>query len=118
MKFLEEKVLKNFPFPVKSIQVDGGSEFMKYFEDSCRRHDIPLYVIPSHKPKYNGRVERSNRIMREEFYSRKDMLEDSLGGIRYRLKEFVNKYNNYRPHRELDYLTPMEYYGRQVIKAG
>jgi hypothetical protein len=35
MKFLTEKVLNKdnggFPFKVKSIQTDGGSEFMKYF---------------------------------------------------------------------------------------
>ncbi|MDR3078536.1 MAG: DDE-type integrase/transposase/recombinase, partial [Rickettsiales bacterium] len=29
-RFLLERVIRNFPFPVKSIQVDGGSEFMKY----------------------------------------------------------------------------------------
>jgi IS30 family transposase len=55
-----------FPFKVKSIQTDGGSEFMKYFEDGCKEYNIPLYILPPHKPKYNGRVERSNRIMREE----------------------------------------------------
>ena len=27
--FLKEKMIKLFPFKVKSIQVDGGSEFMK-----------------------------------------------------------------------------------------
>jgi putative transposase len=33
-KFLN-KVIKEFPFSVKSIQVDGGSEFMKDFENQC-----------------------------------------------------------------------------------
>jgi transposase InsO family protein len=117
-KFLTEKVLKEFPFKVKSIQTDGGSEFMKYFEDACREHEIPLYVLPPHRPKYNGRVERSNRIMREEFYARKDILEDSLVEFRQRLKEFVDKYNNFRPHRGLDYLTPKEYLAERMAKAG
>jgi transposase InsO family protein len=136
MKFLMEKVLGNlnnnnsnnsnnsnntgFPFKIKSIQTDGGSEFMKYFEDGCKRYNVPLYILPPHKPKYNGRVERSNRIMREEFYGDNELLKltDSLGGFRNKLKDFIDKYNSYRPHRELDYLTPMEYYGKRMVKVG
>jgi transposase InsO family protein/predicted DNA-binding transcriptional regulator AlpA len=120
LKFLIEKVLNGFPFNIKSIQVDGGSEFMKYFEDGCKRYNIPLYILPPHKPKYNGRVERSNRIMREEFYGDNELLKltDSLGGFRNKLREFIDKYNSYRPHRELDYLTPMEYYEKRMIKVG
>jgi transposase len=111
MKFLEEKVIKDFPFPIKSIQVDGGSEFMKYFEDSCRRQDIPLYVLPPSRPKYNGRVERSNRILREEFYSRKDLLANNLTEFREELAKYLGeKYNNYRPHSALDFMTPIGYY--------
>jgi transposase InsO family protein len=80
MKLLMEKALGNlnnnnnnnndnnagFPFKIKSIQTDGGSEFMKYFKEGCKEYNIPLHILPPHKPKYNGRVERSNRIMREE----------------------------------------------------
>ncbi|MDR2077515.1 MAG: hypothetical protein LBP39_00950, partial [Rickettsiales bacterium] len=43
-------VLRSFP-----------KEFMKHFEDSCRRHDIPL--LPPHRPKYNGRVENKKEPM-------------------------------------------------------
>jgi IS30 family transposase len=119
MKFLIERVINGFPFRVKSIQTDGGSEFMKYFEETCKEHNIPLYILPPHKPKYNGRVERSNRIMREEFYMDNELLKltDSLGAFRNKLKEFIDKYNNYRPHKELDYLTPREYYNRRMVKA-
>lgn len=34
-KFLR-KVIKDMPFPIKSVQVDGGSEFMKDFEFECK----------------------------------------------------------------------------------
>jgi hypothetical protein len=117
MKFLIDKVLWNlnkgnnnsdnnnagFPFKVKSIQTDGDSEFMKYFEDGCKQYNIPLYILPPHKPKYNGREKRSNRIMREEFYMDNELLKltDSLGGFRNKLKDFIFKYNTYRPHKEL-----------------
>ncbi|MDR1494721.1 MAG: transposase [Rickettsiales bacterium] len=43
--------------------------------------------------------------MREEFYENDKPLKlaDSLGAFRNKLKEFVRKYNSYRPHRELNY---------------
>lgn len=105
-KFLRE-VIENAPFKVLSIQVDGGSEFMKEFEETCRELEIPLYVLPPAKPTYNGKIERSNRTFREEFYH--DLKEESIVGTRRELKMFVAKYNSFRPHNSLNGLTPLEY---------
>ena len=66
-KFLH-KVINEMPFNIKSVQVDGGSEFMREFEDECKNLNIPLYVLPPKRPQYNGGVERGNRIFKEEFY--------------------------------------------------
>ena len=74
------------PFAVKSIQVEGGSEFMKNFESECMKLKIPLFVLPPSRPQYNGGVERSNRIFREEFYARSDLQAESLGTFRAELK--------------------------------
>ena len=41
---------------------------MDEFEKTCKELDIPLFVLAPAKPTYNGKVERSNRIFREEFY--------------------------------------------------
>ncbi|MEE9273671.1 MAG: hypothetical protein V3U57_10475, partial [Robiginitomaculum sp.] len=49
------------PFTIKSIQVDGGSEFMAEFEQACEDVNIPLIVLPPSRPTYNGGVERGNR---------------------------------------------------------
>jgi putative transposase len=107
-KFLFE-FIKNAPFKVQSIQVDGGSEFMADFEDACCALKIPLIVLPPASPKYNGGVERSNRTLRGEFYARNDLLADSIRGIRAELKQAIKKYNTYRPHKSLKGLTPMMY---------
>jgi transposase InsO family protein len=107
-RFLLEFV-KQAPFKILSIQVDGGSEFMAEFEDACGELSIPLIVLPPAKPQYNGGVERGNRIFREEFYNRSDLLEDSVGGIQSALMKAVSKYNTYRPHFSLQGLTPMQY---------
>lgn len=97
------------PFTIKSIQVDGGSEFMAQFEDACAERHIPLIVLPPNKPQYNGGVERGNRTFREEFYALPSLLEDSVRGIQAALSKAVLKYNSYRPHRGLKGLTPFQY---------
>ena len=44
-RFLQA-VLKEMPFPVTSLQVDGGSEFMAEFETACQNLDLPLQSPP------------------------------------------------------------------------
>lgn len=107
-KFLRELVAKA-PYKIKTIQVDGGSEFMADFEKTCAELDIPLLVLPPSRPKYNGGVERGNRTFREEFYLRHDLLADSIGDMRFHPAKAVEKYNTYRPHKNLDGLTPNAY---------
>lgn len=108
--------VQDAPFKIISIQVDGGSEFMAEFEDACAELKIPLIVLPPRKPTYNGGVERGNRTFREEFYARKDLLADSIGSMRYELSLALQKYNYYRPHKNLKNLTPMQYinYNRNI----
>lgn len=101
--------IKNAPFVVQSIQVDGGSEFMADFEKACEELKIPLFVLPPKKPEYNGGVERGNRTFKEEFYYKNDFFADSIGAINAELKHALNKYNNYRPHFALKGITPIEY---------
>jgi len=101
-------LIREAPFKISSIQVDGGSEFMAEFEETCKNLGIALYVIPPKRPQYNGGVERSNRTFREEFYSQK-IIASSIFDFRIALEKAVNKYNSYRPHKSLDYLTPLEY---------
>ena len=109
--------VKNSPYPILSIQVDGGSEFMAEFEEACAELEIPLIVLPPSKPTYNGGVERGNRTFREEFYDRSNLLADSIGAMRYELNKATEKYNTYRPHRVLKGLTPMEYINNHILKA-
>jgi transposase InsO family protein len=107
-RFLKE-LIRECPFKIISIQVDGGSEFMRDFEEACAELEIKLFVLPPRRPPYNGGVERGNRIFREEFYARKDLLADSIGDLRAELKKAQHKYNTYRPHHALKEKTPMEY---------
>ena len=109
--------VRQAPYKILSIQVDGGSEFMAEFEEACAELGIPLIVLPPSKPTYNGGVERGNRTFREEFYDRPNLLADSIGAMRYELNKAKEKYNTYRPHRVLKGLTPMEYINNNILKA-
>jgi len=115
-KFLLE-LLKKLPFKTKSIQVDGGSEFMAHFEDACADLGIELMVLPPRRPQYNGGVERTNRTFKEEFYYTNKTNSDSIGALRYDLAQHLHKHNNYRPHSGLAGLTPMEYIKNNLFEG-
>ncbi len=63
-----ETLLHRMPFPIRALQVDGGSEFAAEFEQACQQHGLRLFVLPPRSPKLNGAVERANRTHTEEFY--------------------------------------------------
>ena len=63
-----DTLLGRMPFSIKTIQVDGGSEFQDAFERECQRRDTKLFVLPPRSPKLNGPVERAQRTHTEEFY--------------------------------------------------
>ena len=108
--FLKE-VIKELEYPIKSIQVDGGSEFMSEFEEYCEEKGIKLYVLPPRSPKMNGIVERTNRTYRYEFWNVYE-LPENMKDLRKMLRKFEERYNNERMHQSLNYLTPREYYNR------
>ena len=100
-----QAVIARMPFPVRAVQVDGGSEFMAQFESACQQLGIHLFVLPPRSPKLNGHVERAQRTHREEFYEVTD-LPDSLHDINVLLTRWERTHNTYRPHQSLGYLTP------------
>ncbi|HVW98983.1 MAG TPA: helix-turn-helix domain-containing protein, partial [Candidatus Babeliaceae bacterium] len=81
------------PFGLSSIQVDGGSEFMKAFEQECHDLRLPLWVLPPKSPEKNGNVERANGAAKYEFYAFYSG-DFTINSIREELKKYVNKYNN------------------------
>ncbi len=102
------KLTQDFPFPVKAVQVDGGSEFMAEFETACQENGLALYVLPPRRPQLNGAVERAQGSWRYEFYACYD-LPHRLAPLNQHIDAFAHLYNNHRPHGALDGQTPAEY---------
>ena len=97
------------PWKYKDYKAMQMGERIQIDHMTVTKNGITLIVLPPAKPQYNGGVERGNRIFREEFYNSTDLLEDSVRGMQAALSKAVGKYNTYRPHRNLNGLTPMQY---------
>jgi len=98
-------MLSRMPFPIRAIQVDGGSEFMAEFEEECQRLGIKLFVLPPRSPKLNGHVERAHRTHTEEFYEVTDSSFE-IAELNRALLDWEKVYNTIRPHQSLGYMTP------------
>jgi putative transposase len=105
------------PFPIKAIQVDGGSEFDSVFEEECQKRGIKMFVLPPRSPKLNGGVERAHRTHTEEFYEVTDSSFD-LAELRQQLLEWETIYNTIRPHQALNYLTPLKFLEKERKEVG
>jgi IS30 family transposase len=90
-----------FPFKITGIQTDNGSEFRGNFHKYLVRINIVQRYIPKRSAPWNGKVERANRSIDDEFY---------LNPFRpwITLMAYVNWYNHERPHlgRGMNGLTP------------
>lgn len=115
-KFLDI-LFASSPFPIRAIQIDGGSEFKGAFEAACKQRGVILYVLPPRSPKLNGCVERSNRTHTEEFYEVNDFSFD-IKILNEELRVWQTIYNTVRPHQALGYLTPLEYIMQWKQKGG
>jgi len=104
--------LNRMGFPIRAIQIDGGSEFKALFEAACQTLRLPLYVLPPRSPKLNAHVERAQRTHQEEFYDLLEEIPESIPVHNALLREWEEIYNAVRPHEALGYLTPNEFLAR------
>ena len=96
------------PFPIRAVQVDGGSEFAAQFELACQLRGLHLFVLPPRSPKLNGAVERANRTHTEEFYQVTPCSLE-MKTLNRELRQWEKIYNTVRPHQALGYLTPQQF---------
>jgi transposase InsO family protein len=119
-KFLSDLV-KVAPFKIQGVKTDNGSIFTNryvgayksigkrkahIFDVECLEHNIIHYLIQPGKPAQNGKVERSHRTDREEFWNRIHF--SSLGDLAKKQKTYLDWYNNEREHLGINGLTPRE----------
>lgn len=112
--FLKE-VIRFYPFKIKRIQSDNGSEFLGEFKKECEKVKIKHYFSYPDSPEQNAFIEAAHSTDEREFYRVKELPVD-LEEARQSLKEWENVYNNIRPHQALGYLSPQEYFEKIICK--
>lgn len=107
-----KEVDKRFGFEVKHIQTDNGSEFMGDFAEMMEKLDKTHFYNYVKKPMWNGKVERFNRTMQEEWLADPDiqaLIADDRNQANEELQKYLAWYNDERPHQSINYMTPNEY---------
>lgn len=96
------------------IRVDNGPEFTsKDFELWAREQRISIQYIQPGKPMQNGFIERFNGSYRREILDAYVFFE--LREVRELTEQWIEQYNNHRPHEALKNLTPQEW--KQQLKS-
>ena len=119
--FLEE-MLGYFPFPIRQVQTDNGTEWTNallvvkakhktLFEDALKDMGIIYHRIQIATPRHNGKVERQHRKDEQRFYRKMKMynLEDG----RRQLKAYQEKSKHY-PIISLRFKSPVEVLGEYL----
>lgn len=95
------------PFPIQRIQTDRGTEFFaEKVQHIMMEYSIKFRPNKPASPHLNGKVERSHRIDKEEFYSTANLdLEELQNHI---LPAWQHYYNWQRTHGSFKGKIPME----------
>lgn len=121
--FLRE-LLGIAPFKIKAVKTDNGAYFtnrytgykkstdpqnprLHPFDLFCQKYNIIHYLIDPGKPYQNGKVERSHRTDKEQFYGKINLKRITIDELQYRLRLW-NMYYNDLEHCGLNGKTPNE----------
>ena len=55
---------RRLPFPLRALQVDGGSEFAALFEQACQQRGLRLFVLPPRSPNSTARSNEPTALIR------------------------------------------------------
>ena len=98
-----------FPYELKYILTDNGSEFMKEFDQEIRKqHKIHWHTYPR-TPKMNAHVERFNRTLQDEFLNFNKTLLLEPDKCNDKMIDYLIWYNGKRPHWSLNLQSPVQF---------
>ena len=96
-----ERLLQAFPFPIRTMQTDNGTEFTYWFisdkelcpfEEALAARGIAHKLIPPRTPWHNGKVERSHRSDQRYFYDWEKFAD--VQELNRKLSAHLSWYNN------------------------
>jgi transposase InsO family protein len=105
IRFLDN-VIEKFPFRIHTVRTDRGHEFQAQFHWHLADQGIRHVYIKPRTPQLNGKVERSHRTDKQEFYQLLTYKGDV--DLQKKLAEWENFYNFQRPHGAFQGKAPYE----------
>ena len=111
-------IMQMFPYEIKNVLTDNGSEFKKYLDQLLTKNNIIHYHTYPKTPKMNAHCESFNGTIQEEFVDYNiDLLFNNVTKFNDKLKEYLLFYNTKRVHcafknkrTPLEVLTKSDYY--------
>ena len=109
------RLLGQFPFPIRCIQSDNGSEFQSDVTHLLAARGIRHTHTRPRCPHLNGKVERVQRTCAEEFWD--GVVPGPLATWERALQAYVRFYNTARLHSALGYDTPARFARRRLAHS-
>lgn len=111
-------IMQMFPYEIRNVLTDNGSEFKKYLSLLLKQNNIIHYHTYPKTPKMNAHCESFNGTIQEEFVDYNvNLLFDNTTAFNEKLKEYLIFYNTKRVHyafknkrTPLEVLTGSDYY--------
>ena len=102
-------IMQMFPYEIKNVLTDNGSEFKKYLARLLEQNNITHYHTYPKTPKMNAHCESWNGTIQEEFVDYNiNLLFDNVTLFNEKLKEYLIFYNTKRVHGAFkNKLTPL-----------
>lgn len=121
--FLEHVLMPKFfqnTIRIESVLSDNGSEFTAFrFQQILKDYDIKHHRIPKGKPMFNGKCERFQRTILNEFYQPSFRLQffSGIKELSQALQKYLVHYNFKRRHYGLDKngLAPINAFNKQPL---
>lgn len=104
-----KKLEEVFPYQIKRVQTDNGSEFHKHFMKYLEEQNVIHYWNYKGQPTKNGHVEKYNRTIQEEFVDWNEILLEDTNIFNKKLMDWILWYNTERYHWSLDLVSPVDY---------
>ncbi|OGG89405.1 hypothetical protein A3H03_02555 [Candidatus Kuenenbacteria bacterium RIFCSPLOWO2_12_FULL_42_13] len=104
-----QKLEQVFPYQIRRVQTDNGSEFHQHFKGYLKTKSIIHFWNYPSKPFLNGHIEKYNRTIQDEFIDQHLMGLKETDKFNHRMMDYLIWYNTKRPHWSLQLLSPVDY---------
>ena len=104
-----QKLEQIFPYQIKAIQTDNGSEFHRHFTDYLKQKNIIHFWNYKGQPYKNGHIEKFNRTIQEEYIDQNEIYFNNIDEFNEKMLEWILWYNTKRYHWSLNLQSPVDY---------